>query len=153
MLCSGVSITCYVIFHTQQNFLIQVTLFPEKQQIHCYFLNFTLLLLFILGDKELNPGPNTTNSTCKCSICHWNLNSLAVHNFEIVRLLDAYNTFNKFDIICVSESYLDSSFSSDNEVINRKGYKLVRADHSNNTKRRGVCVYFRKILILHKYLT
>ena len=109
-------------------------------------LIFTLLLLFISGDVELNPGPNKTNSSCKFSVCHWNLNSLAARNFEMVGLLEAFNTINKFDIICVSESYLDSTFSSDNEDIDIKGYKLVRADHPNNIKRGGACAYFRESL-------
>ena len=84
-------------------------------------LIFTLLLLFMSGDIELNPRPNKTNSSFKFSVCHWNLNSLAAHNFEKAGLLEAFNTINKFDIICVSESYLDSTFSSDNEDINIKG--------------------------------
>ena len=109
-------------------------------------LIFTLLLLFMSGDIELNPGPKKTNSSCKFSVCHWNLNSLAAHNFEKVGLLEAFNTINKFDIICVSESYLDLTFSSDNEDINIKGFKLVRADHPNNIKRGGVCVYVRESL-------
>ena len=98
------------------------------------------------GDIELNPGPNKTNSSCKFSVCHWNLNSLAAHNFEKVRLLEAFNAINKFDIICVSESYLDSTSSSNNEDINIKGYKLVRANYPNNIKRVGVCAYFRESL-------
>ena len=32
-------------------------------------LIFTLLLLFMLGDIGLNPGPNKTNSSCKFSVC------------------------------------------------------------------------------------
>ena len=91
--------------------------FPSKKTV----LILTLLLLFMSGDKELNPGPNKTNSSCKFSVCHWNLNSLAAHNFEKVGLLEAFNTINKFDIICVSESYLDSTFLSDSEDINIKG--------------------------------
>ena len=98
------------------------------------------------GDIELNPGPNKTNSSCKFSACHWNLNSLTAHNFEKVGLLEALNPINEFDIICVSESYLDSEFSYDNEDINIKGYKLVRANHPNNIKRGGVCAYFRESL-------
>ena len=61
----------------------------------------------MLGDIELNPGPNKTNSSCKFPVCHRNLNSHAAHNFAKVRLLETYNTVNKFDIICVSETYLD----------------------------------------------
>ena len=98
------------------------------------------------GDIELNPGPNKTNSSCKFSVCHWNLNSLAAHNFEKVGLLEAFNSINRLDIICVFESYLDSTFSSDSEDINIKGYKLVRADNLNNIKRGGVCAYFRESL-------
>ena len=98
------------------------------------------------GDIELNPGPKKTNSSCKFSVCHWNLNSLAADNFEKVGLLEAFNTVNKFEIICVCESYLDSTFSSDNEDINIKGFKLVRADHPNNIKRGGVCAYVREPL-------
>ena len=109
-------------------------------------LFFTLLLLFRSGDIELNPGPNKTNSSCKFSVCHWNPDSFAAHNFEKVGLLEVHNTINVFDIICASESYLDSTFSSDNEDINMKGYKLVRADHTNNTKKGGVCAYFRESL-------
>ena len=109
-------------------------------------LIFTLLLLFMSGDIELNPGRNKTNSSCKFSVCHWNLNKLAAHNIEKVGLLEAFNTINKFYIICVSESYLDSTFSSDNEDINIKGYKLVRADHPNHIIRGGVCAYFRESL-------
>ena len=115
--------------------------FPSKKtKITVPFL--TLLLLFMSGDIELNPGPNKTNSSCKFSVSHWNLNSLAAHNFEKVGLLEAINSINKFDIICVSESYLDSTFSSDNEDINIKGCKLVRADNPNNIKRGGVYAYF-----------
>ena len=31
----------------------------------CSSLTFTLLLLFMSADIELNPGPNKTNSSCK----------------------------------------------------------------------------------------
>ena len=98
------------------------------------------------GDIELNHEPNKTNSSFKLSVCHWNLNSFAAHNFEKVGLLEAFNTINKFDIICVSESYLDSAFSSDNEELNIKGYKFVRADNPNKIKRAGICAYFRESL-------
>ena len=43
-------------------------------------------------------------------------------------------------MICLSESYLDASVSSDNDNLNINGYRLVRADHPGNIKRGGVCV-------------
>ena len=66
---------------------------PSKKTIVNY-LTLTLLLLFMSGDIELNPGANKTNSSCKFSICHWNLNCLTAHNFEKVGLLEAFNTIN-----------------------------------------------------------
>ena len=112
----------------------------KKKNSYCSY--FSLLVLFMSGGIELNTRPDQTNSSCKFSVCHWNLNSLTSHNFEKVGLLEAYSKINKFGIICVSESYLDSTFSSDSEDINIKGYKLVRANHPINTKRVGVCSYF-----------
>ena len=79
-------------------------------------LIFSLLLLFMSADIELNPGYNKINSSNKFFVCHWNLNSLAAHNFEKVRLLKVYNIINKFDVIYVSESYLNSTFPSDSKT-------------------------------------
>ena len=45
-----------------------------------------------------------------------------------------------FDMICLSESYLDSSVSSDNNNLYIKDFKLVRADHPVNVEKGGVCV-------------
>ena len=49
-------------------------------------------------------------------------------------------------MICLSESYLDSTVSSDNDNLYIRDYKLVRADHPGNIKRGGVCVYFKESL-------
>ena len=47
-------------------------------------------------------------------------------------------------MICLSESYLDSSVSSDNDNLYIKDYKLVRAYHAGDVKRGGVWVYFKE---------
>ena len=74
-----------------------------------------LLILFVCGDVELNPGPKNRNSSYNFSTCHWNLNRITAHNFSKVNLLQAYNAIHDFDMICLSESYLDSTVSSDND--------------------------------------
>ena len=74
-------------------------------------ISITLLSVFLLlcGDVELNPGATKKhNSWFNFSISHWNLNILTAHSFEKVNLLEAYNTVNKFDIICPSDFFLDS---------------------------------------------
>ena len=52
----------------------------------------------------------------------------------------AYNTVNKSDIICPSESFLDSSILTKNNNLKVNGYKIVRTDHPNNVKRGYMCV-------------
>ena len=63
-------------------------------------------------------------------------------------LLRAYIANHKFDIICLSETYLDSTVASDDENLEITGYNLVRSDHPANTKRGGVCLYYKTCLPL-----
>ena len=58
--------------------------------------------------------------------------------------LQAFNLVHKFDIICVSKAHLDSSISKDVNVISTEGYSIIQADHPNNTKGAGVCIYYNK---------
>ena len=104
-------------------------------------------LLLLCGDVELNPGPKQ-NTAKKFSICHWNLNSIAAHNVAKLVLLKAYNSIRKFDIICLSETYLDSNILPDDNNLEVSGYNLVRSDHPSNKKRGGVCIYYKSYLPL-----
>ena len=61
-------------------------------------------------------------------------------------LLKAYNAIYKYDFICLSETYVDSSILSDHVWLDFEGYKLVCADHPNNVKQGGVCIYYKKSL-------
>ena len=81
-----------------------------------------LLLLICAGDIELNPGPRKNNITYTFFFCHWNIDSIAAHDFLKLSLLEAYNVDHKFDMICLSETFLDSSISSNDERLNMKGY-------------------------------
>ena len=60
--------------------------------------------------------------------------------------IPAYNTTHKYDFICISETYLDSSVPTDDRDTLINGYNLIRADHPSNTKRGGVCIYYRESL-------
>ena len=51
-------------------------------------------------------------------------------------------------ILCLSETYLDSSIPSDDDNLELPGYNLVRADNPTNTKRGGVCIYYHNSLPL-----
>ena len=102
-------------------------------------LVFVLLMLLVCHDTELNPGPRKRDTCYNLSIFHWNSNSVDVHNLEKVIFLEVYNTVNRFDKICLSAMYLDSSILYDNYNLVIKGYKLVRVDHPDHIKRGGDC--------------
>ena len=96
-------------------------------------------------DAELNPGPKC-KATQTLSICHWNLNRICAHNFSKLSLLRAYVSIHKFDIICLSETYLDSSIDDESLEISR--YYLIRSDHPSNKTRGGICIYYKNFLPL-----
>ena len=50
----------------------------------------------------------------------------------------------KHDFICLSETYLDSS--TPDSLLEIDGYNLIRADHPDNIKRGGVCIYYKESL-------
>ena len=102
-------------------------------------------LLLRSGDVETNLGPKKPSVI---KFCHWNLNGLAAHDFLKVSLIEAFITTHNFDIICLSETFLDSTVSQHDEDIMINGYSLLRVDHPSNSKRGGVCLYFKEHLPL-----
>ena len=97
------------------------------------------LLLILCGDVEQNPSPQKEKS--HITFCHQNLNCLMAHNFIKVSLLQALAVTNNHDIICLTETFLDSSIENDDDRISILGYNFFRAHHLSNTKRGGVCIY------------
>ena len=61
-----------------------------------------------------------------------------------------YIILHKFDIICSSETYLDSTTHNDDDKLQIPGYTLIliRSGHPSNTKRGGVCIYYKRSLLL-----
>ena len=78
------------------------------------------MLICLSGDIETNPGP-VTNFSQYFKICHWNLNSLPTDNFVKVPHLQAYAITHNIDIICLSKTFLNSSYSSDDQRIQLSG--------------------------------
>ena len=99
------------------------------------------------GDVEENLGPKANSCDC-LSTCRWNLNSISEHNFIKSSFLRPNISMNKIDIICLSETYSDSSIPFDDENLELPGYNLVRTDNPTNTKRGGVCIYYHNSLPL-----
>ena len=92
---------------------------------------------------EVNPGLKRSSNI---KLCHWNLNEIAAHDFIKVPLIEAFITTSNFDIVCLSETFLDSTIPDDDVNIQINGFSLLRADYPNNIKRGGVCIYFKESL-------
>ena len=111
------------------------------------------IVLKLSDDIEENRGPKPSFNQ-SFSICHWNLNSISAHNYIKLSLLRAYISTHKFDVICISETHLDSDKSDDDDNLKIASYNLMRADHPSNTKQGGVCIYYKhslafKLLNIH----
>ena len=104
------------------------------------------ILALKAGDIELNPGPNK-KSHSYFSCCHWNVNSLPTDNYCKVASLKAYNSVYKYDFLCVSETFLNSSFESNDKDLMIEGYNLIQSDHPSNTKRGCVCIYYESLAV------
>ena len=100
-------------------------------------------MIYQCCDISRNPGPQ---SDFNLKVCHWNIGSIVVLRFEKHSLLKTYNAIHNFGIICLSETFLNSSYSSDDHDLTLDSYKLIRADHPLNIKRGGVCIYYRESL-------
>ena len=107
-----------------------------------------MIVLITCGNIELNPGPKKDKPCDNFSLCHWNLNSIAVHNFSKLSLLEAYNGHHMHDMISLSETYLVSPVPYDDPRLNLSGNKLVRADNLSNNKRDGSGIYFKETLAI-----
>ena len=96
----------------------------------------------------LNSTPDLNLILAKVFLfCHWSLNSISAHNFIKIPQ-KTYIATHRLDVICLLETYLDSSISNDDDNLETPGYDLFRTDHPSNIKRGSVCIYCRNSLTL-----
>ena len=108
----------------------------------------SLTITRLSGDIEENPGPKRNSNQSFSICCYWNLNSITAHNYLKISLLRDYISLHNFDVVSISETYLDSTTALNNENLEIAGYNLLGADHPSNTKRGGVCAYYKSSLTL-----
>ena len=58
--------------------------------------------------------------------------------------MQGYTTEHNFNIICLSETFLNSSLDSKDDRLKIEGYNLIRSDHPSASKKGGVCVYYKE---------
>ena len=78
------------------------------EMLHLLYMK---VLLICCGDIEINPGPKQSLLT----FCHGNLNGTAAHDFIKISLLQRYITDCNFDIIYLSETFLNSSLDGEDD--------------------------------------
>lgn len=98
-------------------------------------------LVNLIGDVDKKPG--LKYSVQYSAIFHWNLRSIIAHNFIKVSLLKAHPSTQKMDLVCPSDTFLDSSVPDDNDNLQIPGYSSVRNDQPLSTKRDGVQIYYK----------
>ena len=114
--------------------------------IHVLFSAYFLhVLLLQHGNIETNPGP-TKEKNKNISFCHWDVNSLKVHNLIKISHLEVHNAVYKHDFIYISETFFDFSVTERDKNIHLNGYNLIRAHHPSNKKRGGVCMFYKETL-------
>ena len=122
-------------------------LYLTSVTVYTYLIWLYFIIIKQSGDIKENSGP-LYNSCQSFSIFHWNLNSTYAQNFVKLSLLCACIATNHCNILCLSETFLDSGILSDDLNLDIPGYNLLSADHSANVKCGGVCIYLSKYLLL-----
>lgn len=55
-----------------------------------------------------------------------------------------YITQHNYDIIFLSETFLNSSIENDDDRLKIDGYNLTRSDHPGALRKHGVCIYYKE---------
>ena len=98
--------------------------FLKIADITVFLLFFIQILLPCRGVIEQNPGPKYSS----LPFYHWNSNGLTAHASTKISLLQAYITQQNYDIICLTEAFLNSSILSDDKRTMIDRYNLIRSE-------------------------
>ena len=123
-------------------YLYSIIKLPKITKVIAFLFLCITNLLSQCDDIETNPGPRFSSLT----FCHWNLNGLTAHDSIKISLLQAYITQHNYE----SETFLNGSIQSDANRIKLDGYNLIRSDHPSDSKRGGVCIYYKEHIPLVK---
>ena len=89
--------------------------FPDCMLTIMYFTSNFKHLLLLEGMLKLIQAQKD-----HLTFCHWNLNGLVAYDFIKVPLVEAFIATSNFGIICLSETFLDSTITDDDENTNKR---------------------------------
>ena len=122
MACRYWPISFFLYIQLEWSIYYIVVFQKDKIFYHSFLISFDVYFLWQQGDI-VNPGPQKKAAVKHFSCCHWNVNSLAANDYKTASLLEAYNAIHHYYLICVLETYLESSVSNDEKDILIKGSK------------------------------
>ena len=100
------------------------------------YLHWFNIILLRSGNIHPNHGPVAN----QFNFCHWNLNGLMAHDKLKITLIEAYNAVYHYDVIAISETFLNSNINDSDICIQGFSHDVFRKDHPNDTSRGGVCL-------------
>ena len=103
-------------------------------------------LIILSGDIKVNLGPWRKNQINVCQFV--TETSITYLSMTIPDYFFWWHIIHEFDIICLSETYLDSSIFLDDDNLVIPGNNLICSDHPSSTKRGSVCLYCKSYLLL-----
>jgi len=136
----GISTVQYRICIGLNNMLKMVTVYHSLSLNMCLVLMpsilIILLLLFISGTVELNPGPPVTRKLKNLTACHINIRSLTLSKLRAIKT----DISTQHDIITISETFLNENSTTD---LSLPGFhKIIRKDRQRFGG--GVAVYVKE---------
>ena len=79
--------------------------FNSKYSFFGFYIPVFINLILLSGDIKKNLEPKTKPND-NLSVCHWNVNSIPSHDFQNIAVLESFVAMHKFDITCISETFL-----------------------------------------------
>ena len=94
-------------------------------------------LLLLSGDICPNPGwASSVLNSCGLKIAHLNIRSLPKHLDEF----KIFMTVNPLNVICLSETWLNSTWSDN--ALHIDGYNIIRRDRDDSQRGGGTAIYY-----------
>ena len=111
-----------------------------------FFQLFSLIFIEIelMLSSDVHPNPGQFDNSLK--FCHWNLNGVCVRDKIKIPLLETYNSIFHYDLMVLSETYLNKAVKNEDIIIDGFSTEIFRSDHPSGDKQGGVCVYFKENL-------
>ena len=102
---------------------------------------YKMIIMFSHGDIHPNPGPSSSSFF---NFAHWNLNSLAAHDFARIPILETFAIQENQNLLAITESALKKDVP--NNKIDIDGFSHIRNDLPPNDRCGGVVLYYKNDL-------